>query len=68
VLRVTAVASVKEVGLAMRPIDEVTSAIATAVEQQGAAMLPCRGSPAPEVQAFFARLRDGGASRAQNVA
>ena len=32
-----AVASVKEVGLAMREIDEVTSAIATAVEQQGAA-------------------------------
>jgi methyl-accepting chemotaxis protein len=33
----TAVASVKEVGLAMRQIDEVTTAIASAVEQQGAA-------------------------------
>jgi methyl-accepting chemotaxis protein len=33
----TAVASVKEVGIAMRRIDEVTTAIASAVEQQGAA-------------------------------
>jgi methyl-accepting chemotaxis protein len=33
----TAVASVKEVGVAMRKIDEVTTAIASAVEQQGAA-------------------------------
>jgi methyl-accepting chemotaxis protein len=33
----TAVASVKEVGVAMRQIDEVTTAIANAVEQQGAA-------------------------------
>jgi methyl-accepting chemotaxis protein len=33
----TAVASVKEVGVAMRQIDEVTTAIASAVEQQGAA-------------------------------
>ncbi len=33
----TAVASVKEVGVAMRRIDEVTTAIASAVEQQGAA-------------------------------
>src|ERR1019366_2952648 len=33
----TAVASVKEVGVAMRRIDEVTPAIASAVEQQGAA-------------------------------
>jgi methyl-accepting chemotaxis protein len=32
-----AVASVKEVGVAMRQIDEVTAAIASAVEQQGAA-------------------------------
>jgi len=32
-----AVASVKEVGVAMRQIDEVTTAIASAVEQQGAA-------------------------------
>lgn len=32
-----AVASVKEVGIAMRQIDEVTTAIASAVEQQGAA-------------------------------
>jgi methyl-accepting chemotaxis protein len=31
------VASVKEVGVAMRQIDEVTTAIASAVEQQGAA-------------------------------
>jgi methyl-accepting chemotaxis protein len=35
----TAVASVKEVGVAMRQIDEVTTAIASAVEQQGAATL-----------------------------
>jgi methyl-accepting chemotaxis protein len=33
----TAVASVKEVGVAMRQIDQVTTAIASAVEQQGAA-------------------------------
>jgi methyl-accepting chemotaxis protein len=33
----SAVASVKEVGVAMRQIDEVTTAIASAVEQQGAA-------------------------------
>jgi methyl-accepting chemotaxis protein len=33
----TAVASVKEVGVAMRQIDEVTTAIASAVEEQGAA-------------------------------
>jgi methyl-accepting chemotaxis protein len=33
----TAVASVKQVGVAMRQIDEVTTAIASAVEQQGAA-------------------------------
>ena len=33
----SAVASVKEVGAAMRRIDEVTTAIASAVEQQGAA-------------------------------
>jgi methyl-accepting chemotaxis protein len=33
----TAVASVKEVGAAMRQIDEVTAAIASAMEQQGAA-------------------------------
>jgi methyl-accepting chemotaxis protein len=33
----SAVASVKEVGMAMRQIDEVTTAIANAVEQQGAA-------------------------------
>ena len=33
----TAVASVKEVGVAMRQIDEVTTAIASAVRQQGAA-------------------------------
>jgi methyl-accepting chemotaxis protein len=33
----SAVASVKEVGVAMRRIDEVTTAIASAVEQQGAA-------------------------------
>jgi methyl-accepting chemotaxis protein len=33
----TAVASVKEVGVAMRQIDEVTTAIASAVERQGAA-------------------------------
>jgi methyl-accepting chemotaxis protein len=33
----TAFASVKEVGAAMRQIDEVTTAIASAVEQQGAA-------------------------------
>jgi methyl-accepting chemotaxis protein len=33
----SAVASVKEVGSAMRQIDEVTTAIASAVEQQGAA-------------------------------
>ena len=33
----TAVASVKEVGAAMREIDEVTTAIASAMEQQGAA-------------------------------
>ena len=33
----TAVASVKEVGVAMRQIDEVTTAIASAVEHQGAA-------------------------------
>ena len=33
----TAVASVKQVALAMRRIDEVTTAIASAVEQQGAA-------------------------------
>jgi methyl-accepting chemotaxis protein len=33
----TAVASVKEVSVAMRQIDEVTTAIASAVEQQGAA-------------------------------
>jgi methyl-accepting chemotaxis protein len=33
----TAVASVKEVAVAMRQIDEVTTAIASAVEQQGAA-------------------------------
>ena len=33
----SAVASVKEVGIAMRQIDEVTTAIASAVEQQGAA-------------------------------
>jgi methyl-accepting chemotaxis protein len=33
----TAVASVKEVAVAMRQIDEVTTAIANAVEQQGAA-------------------------------
>ena len=33
----TAVASVKEVGVAMREIDEVTAAIASAMEQQGAA-------------------------------
>ncbi len=33
----TAVASVKEVGVAMRQIDEVTAAIACAMEQQGAA-------------------------------
>jgi methyl-accepting chemotaxis protein len=33
----SAVASVKEVGVAMRQIDEVTTAIASAVEEQGAA-------------------------------
>ena len=33
----SAVASVKQVGVAMRQIDEVTAAIASAVEQQGAA-------------------------------
>jgi methyl-accepting chemotaxis protein len=33
----TAVASVKEIALAMREIDEVTTAIASAMEQQGAA-------------------------------
>lgn len=33
----SAVASVKEVGVAMRKIDEVTAAIASAVEEQGAA-------------------------------